>query len=223
MIYSKERRREVLAECDGGRGTREVALLFNVSESWVRRVKQERREQGKAAPKLTRNRPPDWAAYADWLREKVRQKPDATLLELVALAAVEREWKTSDATICRALAALRLTRKKRRSGARSRRRCVKTQGVDRFAAGAGPRAGGVPRRDVGEDQHDAGLRPQRGGRAARGEDAVWAVEHHDVLRSHPSDGVRGPGVRRGGRSTDGSLWRGSSNTWRRSCVGETSW
>jgi transposase len=120
MIYSKERRREVLAECDAGKGTREVALLFNVSESWVRRVKQERREQGKTAPKLTRNRTPDWAAYADWLREKVRQKPDATLLELVALAAVEREWKTSDATICRALAALRLTRKKRRSSPRSK-------------------------------------------------------------------------------------------------------
>lgn len=115
MIYSKERRREVLAECDAGRGTREVALRFNVSESWVRRVKQERREQGKTAPKLTRNRTPDWAAYADWLREKVAQKPDATLLELVALAELERDWKTSDATICRALAALRLTRKKRRS------------------------------------------------------------------------------------------------------------
>lgn len=120
MIYSKERRREVLAECDAGKGTREVALLFNVSESWVRRVKQERREQGKTAPKLTRNRTPDWATHADWLREKVTQKPDATLLELVALAAVERDWKTSDATICRALAALRLTRKKRRSSPRSR-------------------------------------------------------------------------------------------------------
>ena len=35
---------EVLAECDTGKGTREVALQFNVSESWVRRVKQERRE-----------------------------------------------------------------------------------------------------------------------------------------------------------------------------------
>ena len=85
MIYSKERRGEVLAECDAGKGTREVALMFNVSESWVRRVKQERREQGKVAPKLTRDRIPCWAAHADWLREKVAQKPDATLLELVAI------------------------------------------------------------------------------------------------------------------------------------------
>src|SRR5690606_27623433 len=103
MIYSKERRAEVLAACDRGLGTREVALKFDCSESWVRRVKQERREQGKVAPKLTRTRRHDWDPHADWLREKVAQKPDATLLELVALAAQERGWKTSDATICRAL------------------------------------------------------------------------------------------------------------------------
>lgn len=120
MIYSKERRGEVLAECDAGKGTREVALLFGVSESWVRRVKQERRELGKVAPKLTRNRRPDWEPHADWLREKVAEKPDATLVELVALAAAERAWETSDATICRALAALRLTRKKRRSSRKSK-------------------------------------------------------------------------------------------------------
>ena len=120
MTYSKERRGEVLAACDAGRGTRAVALKFGVSESWVRRVKQERREQGKVAPKLTRVRPHDWDAHADWLREKVAGRPDATLVELVALAAEERDWKTSDATICRALKGLRLTLKKRRSSLRSK-------------------------------------------------------------------------------------------------------
>jgi transposase-like protein len=50
MIYSKEFRREVLAACDAKLGTRKVALKFNVSESWVRRIKQERREQGKLGP-----------------------------------------------------------------------------------------------------------------------------------------------------------------------------
>jgi transposase len=120
MAYSKERRGEVLAECDSGKGTREVALLFRVSESWVRRVKQERRELGKVAPKLTRTRKKDWDPHADWLRAKIAEKPDATLLELVALAAAERGWATSDATVCRALRALRLTRKKRRSSPRSK-------------------------------------------------------------------------------------------------------
>jgi transposase len=52
--YSKEMRREILAACDRGEGTRAVALRFRCSESWVRRVKQERRELGKTAPLLTR-------------------------------------------------------------------------------------------------------------------------------------------------------------------------
>ena len=42
--YSIEFRCGVLAACDRGRCPREVATYFNVSESWVRRVKQERRE-----------------------------------------------------------------------------------------------------------------------------------------------------------------------------------
>ena len=48
--YSKEMRREVLVACDRGEGTRAVALGFQCSESWVRRVKQEHRELGKTAP-----------------------------------------------------------------------------------------------------------------------------------------------------------------------------
>jgi transposase len=65
--YSKEFRGEVLAAWGRGRSpregvaagargrtTREVATYFDVSESWVRRVKQEPREQNKVAPCLTR-------------------------------------------------------------------------------------------------------------------------------------------------------------------------
>jgi hypothetical protein len=54
--YSKEFRPDVLAACHADGGTREVALWFGVSESWVRRVKQERREQGKVAPKTNCDR-----------------------------------------------------------------------------------------------------------------------------------------------------------------------
>jgi putative addiction module component (TIGR02574 family) len=45
-------------ECDRGRSTREVATKFDVSESWVRRMKQERRELNKTAPLLKRRRAP---------------------------------------------------------------------------------------------------------------------------------------------------------------------
>jgi transposase len=55
---SKEFRGEVLAACDRGGATREVATRFTVTESWVRRVKQERQERNRVAPLLTRRRVP---------------------------------------------------------------------------------------------------------------------------------------------------------------------
>jgi len=57
-MYSKPFRREVLVACDTGGRTREVATRVDVSESWGRRIKQERRELGKTAPKTTRDRRP---------------------------------------------------------------------------------------------------------------------------------------------------------------------
>lgn len=36
--YSAEFRSEVLAACDVNEGTRAIALRFNVSESWIRRI-----------------------------------------------------------------------------------------------------------------------------------------------------------------------------------------
>ena len=75
--YSKEFRRDVLAACDAGEGTRSVALRFGVSESWVRRIKQERREQGKVAPLSTRRRRKVWEPYAEWLLAQLDARPDA--------------------------------------------------------------------------------------------------------------------------------------------------
>ena len=69
--YPKKFRRQVLAACDAGGGTREVALRFDVSESWVRRIKQVRREQGKTAPKLTRDRSKVWDPHAEWILKKL--------------------------------------------------------------------------------------------------------------------------------------------------------
>ena len=73
--YSKEFRRDVLAACDAGERTRAVALRFNVSESWVRRIKQERREQGKLAPHSTRRRRKVWEPYAAWILAKLGANP----------------------------------------------------------------------------------------------------------------------------------------------------
>lgn len=109
--YSKEFRRQVLAACDSGLGTREVALRYEVSESWVRRIKQERRELGKTAPLLTRNRIPEWAAYSERIKQIVAARPDITLEELKA----ELGTKLSTSTLCVALGKLKLTFKKKSS------------------------------------------------------------------------------------------------------------
>jgi transposase len=113
--YSKEFRRDVLAACDAGEGTRAVALRLGVSESWVRRIKQERREQGKVAPYSKRRRRKAWEPYAEWLLAKLDERPDIYLRELVVAAREELNWEVSDVTLSRAYRALKRTRKKRRA------------------------------------------------------------------------------------------------------------
>lgn len=114
FAYAKEFRRDVLAACDAGEGTRAVALRFAVSESWVRRIKQERRETGKLAPAATRNRAPTWHAWADWLVRKMAGRPDAYLRELKAELRAERGVEASEALIARVLKGLKISREKSR-------------------------------------------------------------------------------------------------------------
>lgn len=51
MAYSKDLRQRVIDACDRGMTTSEVASTFEVSASWVRRLKQWRRERGDIMPK----------------------------------------------------------------------------------------------------------------------------------------------------------------------------
>lgn len=114
MAYSKEFRGEVLSACDAGEGTQSVALRFDVSEAWVRRIKQQRRETGQVAAKTTRHRKPIWQNWADWLLAKIDERPDIYLRELQAALLSEREEKVCLQTICNACSALERSRKKRR-------------------------------------------------------------------------------------------------------------
>lgn len=109
-----EIRAQILRDCDAGEGTRVVALRFDVSESWVRRVKQQRRETGQVAPKTAAPLEPEWKEWAEWLIAKVTAQPDIYLRELQALLLEERNVDVCLATICNACSALKLTRKKRR-------------------------------------------------------------------------------------------------------------
>jgi transposase len=82
--YPQALRDRVLAACDRGMKTKQVADLFEVSSSWVRRVKQRRREHGETSP-----RPCGGATVVkidlDRLAEVVQKHPDATIKELHAL------------------------------------------------------------------------------------------------------------------------------------------
>ncbi len=109
--YSQDLRDRVLAACDRAMKTKQIADLFGVSSSWVRRVKQRLREDGEVAP-----RPPEPAArYVKIdrvrLRELVETHPDATLVELRAMLGVQ----CAESTIWKALAKMGYTFKKRRS------------------------------------------------------------------------------------------------------------
>jgi transposase len=115
--YSTDLRERVLAACDAGDKTKAVAERFAVSRSWVRRVKQVRRADGRTVPLAPSHGPvATWPAYAEAIREAVRQAPDATLAEYLTRFPLP----LSRATLARALTALGLSRKKSRSGRPSR-------------------------------------------------------------------------------------------------------
>lgn len=116
--YFMDLRKRVLAACDDGHGTKQVAESFDVSPAWVRRLKQRRRELGSNAPL-----PPCYGYPSKFtegalqrLRALVDRHPDATLKEL-------RDLLPTDAalsTLCRALHQMKLRVKKKSSTPASR-------------------------------------------------------------------------------------------------------
>jgi transposase len=112
--YSAEFRGEVLAACDANESTPAIASRFEVSEAWVRRIKQQRRETGQVAPKTATRSPPKWKAWEDWLIAKIAARPDIYLRELQAELKEERGEDVCLGTICNACRALKQSRKKRR-------------------------------------------------------------------------------------------------------------
>ncbi len=113
--YSTEFRAEVLATCDAGEGTHDVAKRFKVSKSWVRRIKQQRRETGQVTAKKAALRKSKWRAWADWLLAKLADRPDIYLRELQTELKSERGYDVCLTTICNACRELEQSRKKRHS------------------------------------------------------------------------------------------------------------
>lgn len=114
--YSLDFRKRVLAMCDKGRTTREVARAFDVSESWVRRIKQLRREQGLVGPMPGGGRRHGHfdAARMSQMEGWLRQHPDATLEWLRARVLREMELRCSLMGIFRVVRKLGWSLKKKR-------------------------------------------------------------------------------------------------------------
>jgi transposase len=113
--YSIDLRKRVLADCDGGLGTKAVAEKYQVSPAIVRRWKQRRRENGELGPRpwnAGRKRRVDRDAVA----AAVRAQPDATLRELREALGID----VSLQTIHRILRELKISFKKKSSTPRSK-------------------------------------------------------------------------------------------------------
>lgn len=111
--YSMDLRERVLKACDAGMGTKAVAERYSVSASWVRRLKQVRREDGRTGPKSSRNRRvPQLAARAEDIRGLIAATPDLTLGELKKALGVT----VALGTVWAAVVGLGLTVKKKSTG-----------------------------------------------------------------------------------------------------------
>jgi len=117
--YSQDLRDKVLAACDRGMTTKEVADAFGVCRAWVRRVKQRRREHGETRPRK-QGTPGVRRIDRDVLAKLVAERPEATGPELRDRLAERTGVRVTDSAIYAALKALDLTFKKRRSTRPSR-------------------------------------------------------------------------------------------------------
>ena len=74
--YSTDLRERVLADCDAGTLPAAVAAKYRVSPSWVRRLKQRRRDHRRSAPRPAgRRRPAPGRPHADAIPGGRRRGP----------------------------------------------------------------------------------------------------------------------------------------------------
>jgi len=107
--YSQDLRDRVLAAYDRGMKTGQIAKLLDVCGSWVRRVKQRRRQTGKTSA-LPMGGVRVVKIDLEKLRALVAAQPDATIFELHERLGAPCVWSA----VAMALVRLDLTFKKRR-------------------------------------------------------------------------------------------------------------
>ena len=109
QAYSMDLRERALLDSDAGMKAADVAVKYRVSGSWVRLLKQRRRETGEIAPRVQRHgRRRMLEPHLHTLAALIAEQPDRTLAELKDALGTP----ASLATIWRAVAALDVTVKK---------------------------------------------------------------------------------------------------------------
>jgi transposase len=109
--YSMDLRQRVVAACEAGTAsTKEIAVRFNVSLAWVKRLRQRQRETGSIAPKPHAGGagPKFKGEDLEKLKQAVEANSDATLEELLEVTQVP----ASIMAVHRALERLGFRRKK---------------------------------------------------------------------------------------------------------------
>lgn len=115
--YSDDLRQRIFEDCDSGMTTRVAATKWRVSESWIRRLKQRRRQTGElSARRRQKFRTPVLEPHYDRIRAFIADQPDLTLQELRArlglVVSLTALWQT--------VRRLGLSLKKKSSGPRNK-------------------------------------------------------------------------------------------------------
>lgn len=111
--YSLDLRQRIIAALEAGQPVAEVAIRFAVSSRTVRRYRQQWRDAGSVTARTSPGRPP--LILPDQhgaLTALVLAMPDATLTDYCQHWAEATGVVVSEATMCRTLQNLELTRKK---------------------------------------------------------------------------------------------------------------
>src|SRR3954447_24507265 len=119
--YSSDLRERALAAYEAGEGRQpEIAKAYRIGERTLSGWLKLAREEGRRAPKPPRGGTRPVGGEAATLAALVAERNDATLAEYADLLADRAGVRRSPSALCRALKALGLVRKKRRSGPPSR-------------------------------------------------------------------------------------------------------
>src|SRR5689334_9597058 len=115
--YSTDLRERALAACEAGEGRQsEIARLYRIGERTLSGWLKLAREEGRRAPKPRRGGRAPLGGEREALAALAAERNDATLAEYADLLADRAGVRRSPSALCRALKALGLVRKKRRSG-----------------------------------------------------------------------------------------------------------